>query len=74
MIHSNGFYHGKYFKYEFNGTEFIFENKEIFSQVGDNQDIYLDISLRLKDIFKNITACISDVENIPYPEDGQHKK
>ncbi len=73
MIHSNGFYHGKYFKYEFSDTEFIFENKEIFSQVGENQDVYLDISLRLKEIFKNLTDCITEVETIPYPEDGQRK-
>jgi len=71
MVHANGYYHGNYFRYEFNETVFEFKDKAIFSQTGQNLNIYLEMCIKLKEIFKNMCACISEVENIPYPEDGQ---
>lgn len=70
MVHANGYYHGQYSRYEFNQTVFEFKNKEIFSEVGENKNVYLDISLRLKEIFTNLYLCVSDIEFIPYPDDG----
>tara|TARA_R110002126_G_scaffold290897_3_gene449395 strand:+ start:6174 stop:6953 length:780 start_codon:yes stop_codon:yes gene_type:complete len=51
---------------------FQFIQEEIFEQKGINQDIYLEIGIEIKEIFKRLTNCISDIENIPYPNDGQN--
>lgn len=72
MIHSNGYYRGNYFKYEFGDTVFEFEDKQIFSQIGTNQFVYLEIAIKLKEIFRKICNCTNDIEDIPYPEDGQN--
>jgi hypothetical protein len=70
MIHSNGYYHGLDYRYEFRDTVFEFNNKQIFTEVGENRDVYLDISLKLKEIFTNLCLCVSDIKLIPYPDDG----
>ena len=72
MVHSNGYYYGQYYYYEFRETVFEFQNKQIFTDVGENRNVYLDISLRLKEIFTNLCNCVSDVEFIPYPDDGEN--
>lgn len=69
MVHSNGYYHGKYYKYEIYDTVFEFKDKEVFNEVGNNRNIYLDITLRLKEIFTNLCLCVSHLEFIPYPDD-----
>lgn len=70
MVHSNGYYHGPDYNYEFNETFFEFKNKKIFSEIGENKNVYLDISLKLKEIFMNLCNCITNVDFIPYPDDG----
>jgi len=72
MIHSNGYYRGNYYKYVFGETVFEFEDKQVFSQIGTNQFVYLEIAIKLKDIFKQLSNCTSDIESIPYPDDGQN--
>lgn len=69
MVHSNGFYHGKYYKFEIYETVFEFKDKEIFIETGNNRNVYLDIALRLKEVFTNACLCISNIEFIPYPDD-----
>jgi hypothetical protein len=74
MIHSNGFYKGGEFTYNFAGTDFEFRNKEMFNQRGTNQFVYFEIALKLKEIFVNITKCTKDIEFVEYPEDGFNVK
>lgn len=70
MVHSNGYYHGSDYKFEFNKTIFEFKNKQIFTEKGDNRNVYLEISLKLKEIFTNLCLCIPNIDFIPYPNDG----
>lgn len=73
IIHSNGVYHGKDFYYKFDGEEFLFKDKEILIQRGpDNSEVYLKISIRLKEIFENLIECVKDIKYIEYPDDGQN--
>ena len=72
MIHSNGYYRGNYYKYEIGETVFEFVDKQIFSQTGSNPFVYLEIAIKLKDIFKKLTICTVDINNIPYPDDEQN--
>jgi hypothetical protein len=69
LVHSNGYYHGKHYRFEIYETVFEFKNNEIFIETGENGNVYLSIALRLKEIFTNLCLCISSIENIPYPED-----
>jgi hypothetical protein len=73
MIHSNGIYHGKDYYYKFDQEEFKFTNKQMFEQKGpNNRDVYLDIAIHIKTIFKNLLNCVNDIEHIEYPDDGQN--
>ncbi|MEM7087155.1 MAG: hypothetical protein AAF489_13290 [Bacteroidota bacterium] len=73
MIHSNGIYHGKSYYYKFGEEEFKFTDKQMFEQRGpNNRDVYLDIAIRIKSIFKNLMNCTKDIEYIEYPNDGQN--
>ncbi|MFK5981529.1 MAG: hypothetical protein QM499_01345 [Flavobacteriaceae bacterium] len=73
MIHSNGVYHGKEYYYKFGEEEFNFIDKEMFLQRGTNsRDVYLKIGIKLKDIFSNLIKCLSDIDYIEYPDDGQN--
>ncbi|MDO6739488.1 hypothetical protein [Wenyingzhuangia sp. 2_MG-2023] len=73
MIHSNGIYHGKDYYYKFGEEKFKFINKEMFLQKGPNsRDVYLDISIRIKTIFRNLMNCMNDIDYIEYPDDGQN--
>ncbi len=73
MIHSNGVYHGKEYSYKFEEEEFKFIDKQIFLQRGPNgRDIYIKIAIKLKDIFSNLMNCLSDIDFIQYPDDGQN--
>ncbi|MDR6373038.1 hypothetical protein J2795_004226 [Chryseobacterium bernardetii] len=73
IIHSNGVYYGKDFYYRFNDEEFLFKNKEILIQRGsDRGDVYLKISIKLKEIFENLIHCVKDIKYIEYPDDGQN--
>lgn len=72
MIHSNGYYRGKQFNYDFGATLFEFKDKEVFLQKGINLDVYLDIAIELKEVFKRLINCLNDIKDIPYPEDGQN--
>lgn len=73
LIHSNGVYYGKDYYYKFKEAEFRFKNGEIFEQRGaQSQDVFLDIAIKLKEIFKSLMCCISDIKFIKYPNDGQN--
>ncbi|MFD2543761.1 hypothetical protein ACFSSB_15650 [Lacinutrix gracilariae] len=73
MIHSNGIYHGNEYYYKFGEEEFRFVDKQMFMQKGpNNKDVYLDIAIRLKGIFKNLMNCVSEIDYLEYPDDGQN--
>lgn len=72
LIHSNGFYHGNDFDYTFGIVTFKFKNNEQFKEIRHYKDVYLDITIRLKNIFSNLLNCINDIEFIEYPDDGQY--
>jgi hypothetical protein len=73
MIHANGIYHGNEYYYKFGEEEFRFIDKQMFMQRGsNNKDVYLDIAIRLKEIFKNLMNCVSEIDYLEYPDDGQN--
>jgi hypothetical protein len=73
MIHSNGVYHGKDYYYKFGEEEFKFTDKQMFHQKGpNNREVYIDIAIQIKTVFKNLMNCMNDIEYIEYPEDGQN--
>lgn len=71
MSHSNGLYHGSNFNFEFNGIVFSFVNNEIMGMHGNNEDVFLEINDEIIEIFKRLLHCLTDIDSILYPEDGQ---
>lgn len=69
MVHSNGYYTGDNFTYNVFETVFEFRHKEIYLETGNNENVYFDISARIKEIFKNLSLCVSSIEFIPFPDD-----
>ncbi len=66
MLHSNGIYYGKGFKYEFNGVMFEFVDQEMFKETNHYPYVYWDMTFELKSIFKALINCVSYDELIEY--------
>ncbi|GAA0728391.1 hypothetical protein GCM10009430_37500 [Aquimarina litoralis] len=70
VLHSAGYYKGKYYEYEFEDVKFIFKNDEFLEMLGENDYIFLKINERLTYIASQLFNCLSDIEFLKYPDDG----
>ena len=69
LIHKNGTYSGKGFKYIFHEESFEFVHGETLHQRGTNAMVFWEMAERFIEIFSSLTPCLEKFAALEYPED-----